>query len=132
VRSVTSVPSNAGDAGKGLAGESVALSAVSAIAAGTAKPADADPLADIPSVYIRPQSLDYADDFVTRNTRIRDARRETFHGKGVAVTDAACMDADEDLMATRVGHVELFLAKSSADFRNDHCAHLRHDRPRKR
>ena len=42
-----------------------------------------------------------------------DARGGTSDGKRVAVTDAGCMDADADRVATPIGQVELSRAKLS-------------------
>jgi hypothetical protein len=123
---VAAVAGDAGDAGEGLAGESVAATAMTAIATRTPEPTNPDTLADGPAFHVRAQRLDYADHFVTGDTRIGNRRHGAFHDQRIAVADAAGMHTDANLVAARVRQATLLRNKSAARFRNDHRVHLRH------
>ena len=97
-----------------------------AIAAGARKPADAGPVADLPSVDLRPDRVDGSDDLVARNAGIDDARKQPFDRHQVAVADAAGLDADTHFLGAGLGNVALDRLELAAHFGHDHRLHLRH------
>jgi hypothetical protein len=90
-----------GDAGHqrfGFAGEGVAAPASVAVAAIAAVPANADALANGPSVDAPAGGIDEANDLVARHARIMDVREQAFLRYAVAVADAAGLYLDPHLV----------------------------------
>jgi len=71
----------------------------------TAKETHANPLANFPIKNSFADGIDLTDRFMTRNTRIDHAgKNSAFHGRRVAMADAACFHPDPDLPRRRVCH----------------------------
>jgi hypothetical protein len=68
-------------------------------------PTDAHALAHAPTRDPVSQCVDEADDFVPRNDGIRDAGPMPFYREGVAVTDAARLNADTHVSWPGRGHL---------------------------
>jgi hypothetical protein len=85
------------------AADQVASPARVAMAAVPAEPADADPVAGLPTDHPLTDGMDHSGNLVTRDDRVARARVPTELGVAVAVADAAGLDADDDLPAPRRG-----------------------------
>jgi hypothetical protein len=79
-----------------LAGEEVTPTARITVAAVSSVPANPDPLADLPLGDATADGVDHSGDFVPGDSRVLDARQETFFRVHVAATDAAGLDLDSD------------------------------------
>ena len=88
-----------------LAVDEISPSTRLALAAMTAKETHTNPLANFPIKNSFADGIDLTDRFMTRNTRIDHAgKNSAFHGRRVAMADAACFDPDPDLPRRRVCH----------------------------
>src|SRR5262249_59176860 len=96
-------------------------------AAGAAKPADPDALTHRPAVDIGTERVDDADHLMAGNARVALPRHRLLDDGGVAMTDAAGMHLDADLVAAGLGQLALLQLEAPARLANDHGAHLRHD-----
>jgi hypothetical protein len=88
-----------------LAVDEVSPSTRLALAAMTAKETHTNPLANFPIKNSFADGIDLTDRFMTRTARIDHAgKKSAFHGRRVAMADAACFDPDPDLPRRRVCH----------------------------
>jgi hypothetical protein len=126
VSGVAAVAGHAADFVHILARERIVAAAAAAISARTAEPTDACPRADGPAVHALPDRVDEAYNFVARNTRILDDRKQALNRHNVAVADAAGLDANAYFLRTRGGNVPFFRYEWPATLPNDHRPHLRH------
>ncbi len=123
---IAAITRNAGRALHVLAGEGVAAPAVATIAAIAGRPADPDPGANGETLDVGTEGVDHADDLMTGDARIGDAGECALDCHGVAVTDAAGLDANADLVMAGLRQVTFDHAKAGVGFRDDHRAHLCH------
>src|SRR5205823_1204733 len=123
VGGIAAVARDAGRSLHVLAGERVPVPTAAAVAAGAAVPTDPDARADPPALDIRADRLDGPDHLVSRNARIRESRHVAAHHHRVAVTHAAGVHANSNLVTGGLGQRALLHAESTARPGNDHRAH---------
>src|ERR1700694_928641 len=126
MRGIAPVARDAGRSLNVLARERVSVPTAAAVAAGTAVPADPDTRADLPTIDIRTDRIDSPEHRVPRNARVHESRHMALHDQRVAVTDAAGVHANSNLVAPGLGHRALLHAESTARLCNDHRAHCWH------
>jgi hypothetical protein len=86
-----------------LAVDEISPSTRLALAAMTAKETHANPLPNFPIQNSFADGVDLTDRFMTRNTRVGHVgKNSAFHGRRVAMADAARFDPDPDLSRRRV------------------------------
>ena len=90
-----------------MGNSAVTAAATAAIPAASAEPANAHACAVLPALDVRSDGVDDADDLVAGDSGIGDPRHGALNGEGVAVADAAGVDADSYLVGAGFGHVTL-------------------------
>jgi hypothetical protein len=109
-----------------LAGERISPPTAAAITTGARKPANSDPRTHSPPVDIRTNSVDHADDFMTRNARVGEPRHPALDRESIAVANAAGVHLDSHLMPARLRQFTFLHVQLAARFRNDHRVHFSH------
>jgi hypothetical protein len=84
---------------------------------------DPDTRTDLPTIDIRAERLDGADHLVPRHARIRESRHVACHDHRVAVTHAAGVHANSNLVTGGLRQRALLRAESTARLWDDHRAH---------
>jgi hypothetical protein len=123
VRSEAAVPRVSGEKGT-LTEIFHALLTKPTDAAGISEPGDSDPVTDPMCRDVAVDEVDAADDFVTWNDRVFDARELRIDDVKVGSANPTCTDPDANLSSAGRGVGALLHLERSARSRQYHCTHL--------
>src|SRR5207245_11347225 len=106
--------------------ETIAPAAVLAIPPIPSMPAHSRALSRFPSGHATPESVDDSGDFVSWNSRVLNARPESFFHVGVGVADTAGFHSDSHPTGPGLGYVSLHDLKRTLRLGHLHSTHFGH------
>ncbi len=89
-------------------------------------PADPDTLSGLPVRDVGTDGVNASGNFMTGNSRILNARPESFLDEDIAMTNATGFHLDADLATARVWNISFDEFETAASFSYLHCFHASH------